>query len=451
MRSAKLGAILFLMTLLLRFGAFHCPVVDWDETIYALVGNAWLHGNPPYTTVWDNKPPFLYALFAVFEKFIPDPVIAIRALGVVAATAAAILVGKVAKSRGASSHAAIFASLAFVLGSVLNGGFATNAELIMVVFTTAAMLAACTERPFYAGLSFGAAVFIKHVAIFESAALLYALAINRPSFLKTFLWLALGGCVVPLTLIAYLAWWGGLYGFWQDTVVDDLVRISGHFDLQALKRSTKAQVRWIMLFAPLFLLRDVTIWLWLLGGVLGIISGKYFFLHYFIQILPSLCVAFGLALDHLFVQRKTAVLCGVVFLLPTLGYAAHASFLQLRLSPDERAIAAKIPSGASLYVFNNQPILYLLTQSTPPTPYVLPTILSGNRFYAVAQIDPLHEINRIFQNKPEFVVTAAESLSGPQLPGLEENPAAYQLVQTWLTADYSKFAQFPDAVIYKRN
>src|ERR1700688_908331 len=115
-QAAKFGLVIFCITLLVRVVAFYSPVINWDETIYALVGNAWIHGNPPYTAVWDNKPPFLYALFAFFEIIIPDPVIAIRMLGVVAATAAAILVGEVAKSRGASNHAAFFGSFAFAFG-----------------------------------------------------------------------------------------------------------------------------------------------------------------------------------------------------------------------------------------------------------------------------------------------------------------------------------------------
>jgi hypothetical protein len=448
-QTVKFGLVIFLTTLLLRCVAFYAPVINWDETVYALVGNAWDHGNPPYTAIWDNKPPFLYALFAIFEKIIPDPVIAIRLLGVLAASTAAILVGEVAKLRGASSHAAFFASLAFALGSICNGGLATNAELLMVVSTTGAMLAAFTEHPFYAGLSFGAAVFIKHVAAFEIFALLYGLFLTRPPFFKTFLQLALGGLVVPLALIAYLGWSGALYGFWQDVVVDDLTRVSGHFDWAALKVTASYQVCWIMLYASLFLLRDRVIWLWLLGGVIGIISGKYFYPHYFTQILPALCITFALGLDRMFTQRKAAILYALAFLAPTLASGLYKLSLLLRGPHDERAIAARIPNGASLYVFSGEPVLYLLTGATPPTPYVLPTVLTGKLFYGVAQIDPRHEINRIFQNRPDFVVTGSGSIAVAAQPGSDDNPAAYQLAQSWLQADYAVFALFPDAVIWK--
>ena len=450
-QTVKIIIVIFLITITLRFVAFYSPVINWDETIYALVGNAWVQGHPPYTTVWDNKPPLLYALFAVFEIIFLDPVIAIRTLGILAATTAAILVWSITKKRGVSNHSAFLGSLAFVIGSISNGGLATNAELLMVVFTTAAILFAISDRPFYAGLSFGAAIFIKHVVVFESIAILYAIFINRPPFLKTFFMLAIGGLVVPLLLIAYLGWSGALYGFWKEVVIDDLIRISGHFNWRALMVTGAYQICWIMLYASLFLLRDRVVWLWLLGGILGIISGKYFYPHYFIQILPALCVAFTLSLDRLFKERRVAVLCALAFLLPTFASGAHKLLSVLRAPGDERMIAEKIPRGASLYVFNAEPVLYLLTRSKPPTPYVLPTILTGNLFYNVAQVNPLHEINRIFQNNPDFVVTGSWSTSGTLLPQRDENPAAYQLAQNWLRADYSEFAIFPDAVVWKHN
>jgi hypothetical protein len=450
-QTAKVGIVIFLITIALRFVAFYSPVINWDETIYALVANAWVHGHPPYTTVWDNKPPLLYALFAIFEVIVPDPIIAIRTLGILAATTAAILIWAIAKKRGVSDHSAFLGSLAFVIASISNGGLATNAELLMVVFTSAAILSAISEQPFYAGLSFGAAIFIKHVVVFESLAILYVIFINRPPFLKTFLLLAIGGLVVPLLMIAYIGWSGAFYGFWKDVIIDDLTRVSGHFDWHALKVTGAYQLCWIMLYASLFLLRDRVVWLWLLGGILGVISGKYFYPHYFIQILPALCVAFALSLDRLFETRRVAVLCALVLLLPTIASGAYKLLSILRAPGDEHMIAAKIPNGASLYVFNAQPVLYLLTQSKPPTPYVLPTILTGNLFSNVAHVNPLLEINRIFQNSPSFVVTGSSSTSGTLQPQSDENPAAYQLAQNWLRADYTEFAFFPDAVVWKHN
>ena len=150
---------------------------------------------------------------------------------------------------------------------------------------------------------------------------------------------------------------------------------------------------------------------------------------------------------RLFETRRVAVLCALVLLLPTIASGAYKLLSILRAPGDEHMIAAKIPSGASLYVFNAQPVLYLLTQSKPPTPYVLPTILTGNLFSNVAHVNPLLEINRIFQNSPSFVVTGSSSTSGTLQPQSDENPAAYQLAQNWLRADYTEFAFFPDAVV----
>jgi hypothetical protein len=440
--------LLLALTTLLRYPALHTAVINWDETIYALVADAWLHGHPPYTSVWDNKPPLLYLLFAIFQKLIADPVTAIRVLGIVAATATAALVGRLAVRCGASANAACLASLAFVLGSLCNGGLATNAELLMVVFTSAAMLAAVSGRAFYAGLGLGAAICVKHVAVFEIFALLAALLAGRGQKVRIFFRFSLGGAIVALALLAGLACAGSLAGFWQEAVVDDVLRVSGTFDGAALRHSFAAQSCWIMLYASLLLLRDRAVWLWLLCGCLGIISGKYFYTHYFIQILPALCVAFALATDRLLLQRKHGVAFALVLLIPTLAGGVYKLSSLARAPHDERAIAARLAGGTSLYVFDSEPVLYLLTGAVPPTAYVLPTILSGRLFYAMAGIDPLHEIGRIFGTHPEFVVTQADSFA-PRRAGADRNPAAYALVQRWLTGDYDVFARFPDAVVYR--
>jgi len=370
-------------------------------------------------------------------------------LGIAAVTTTATLVVNLAAALGASRHAAFAAGIAFAVGSVCNGGLATNAELLMVVFTTAALLAAVRQKPFQAGICFAIAVFIKPVALFELLALLYGLFLTRPVSFRPLAWIAAGSLIVPILAIAYLAASGGLAGFWQDAVLDNFIRVSGQFDWFALKRAGIGQVCWLGLYALLVVLHARVIWLWLLGGVVGVVAGKYFYLHYFIQILPALCVAFALGVDRLFARRRTAIVCSLGLLAPTAAIAVFIISFLLRSSHDERSIAATIPSGASLYVFNGQPVLYLLAGSRPPTPYVLPTVLTGNRFHAVAQIDPLQEIDKIFHSKPQFVVTGAQPLSAPPGPGSDSNPVAFQTAQDWLEGQYVVYKVFPDAVVYQ--
>jgi hypothetical protein len=449
MNTAKIFISVSLIALVVRFVGFYYPAIDWDEAVYALVGSAWLHSEPPYTVVWDNKPPFLYALFAIFEAIIHDPVIAYRLLSLVAVSITATLVSHIAASRGASRHAAFLGALAFCIGSICNGGLATNAEVLMVVFTTAAIMSAIINRPVLAGIWFGTAVMTKHVAVFDGFAILYAIYAIGELSLMTLFRVAVGSLISPVLMIAFLAYSGAFNGFWQGAIIDNLTRISGHFDWDKFKVIVVYQACWLMLYASLLLLRDRLIWFWLLGGAVGITSGKYFYSHYFIQILPALCVAFALAVDRLFVQRKAAVLCAFAFLAPTIASGAYRISLLLRGPHNERAIAAKIPTGASLYVFDGEPILYLLAGSRPPTPYVLPTILTGDRFYNVAHINPLSEVNRIFKSRPEFVVTRPGHLSTTPQLGDENISSTYQLAAIWLSRDYAALAEFPDAVVYK--
>lgn len=75
--------IFFIIVVLsIRWSTFYQSVIDWDESLYLLVANAWSEGNLPYTEVWDNKPPGIYSLFLLAITFLNDSVFSIRILTV---------------------------------------------------------------------------------------------------------------------------------------------------------------------------------------------------------------------------------------------------------------------------------------------------------------------------------------------------------------------------------
>ncbi len=53
-------------------------VLDWDESLYFLMAQQWRLGHLPYTTIWDNKPIGIYAIFAAFQAVFGDGIFAIR-------------------------------------------------------------------------------------------------------------------------------------------------------------------------------------------------------------------------------------------------------------------------------------------------------------------------------------------------------------------------------------
>lgn len=122
----------FAIALVVRIEAFAESALDWDESVYVLMARSLLHGQAPYTAVWDHKPPGIYFLFALVELF-GGSVMSIHVVTCVAlaATAWAILSIWRTLFGGPSSRAWIAAAM--FLGVVQRyGGSSTNTEHFFV-------------------------------------------------------------------------------------------------------------------------------------------------------------------------------------------------------------------------------------------------------------------------------------------------------------------------------
>ncbi len=487
---------------MLRLPCFFRSVLDWDESLYVLTAGQLLSGHLPYTTIWDNKPPGIYAIFAVFEALFRNPVIAIRAATVVFVSLDAVIVWRLTHVLLADTSATLarrgasLAAAGFMLSALSNDGLSANTELFMAGFSAAAMLAAiepdfCAGRPrrraFYVGLLFGLACMVKYVAVFEAPAVAFAALATAPSGWRAGAQksaAAIAGALVPLGLIllAY-AVTGNIPLWWSCSIAANFARVAVPFLPSQLHAAAVTILpRWlpaiiascsIMLAAPF----AVTAWwrsattraasfglvllaLWLLGGALGVISAKSFYDHYFLQILPASSIALAVVTARVFpafgrVSRfRAAVLASLLLIIPAnAGYAALAAAIQpLRapgggFAPDMPAqIAAtlrpKIAAGATLYVFDSQPIIYALTGAAPPTRFVLPSVLTRCFLARVAGVNAPAEVARILSENPDFIITQAGK---PQTP----NPVVYTEFNTDIQARYQLWQRLPDAIIYR--
>ncbi len=456
-----------LLLLLTRLPVFPRSALDWDESLYAVMAEAWRSGHPPYTTVWDNKPPGIYAIFALAESAIGDPVLAIRAAALLAAACGAWLVHGLVRDLGGDAGAAWIGAFAYIIASATSDGLSSNTELFMVVFTAASMRAALHGRAGLAGPLFGAAILVKYVAVFEAPALLFGLALasrgDRPGVLARRIILAVGGTVAAGVLtLAWLAHQGDAHAFLADTVLANLRRAELGAAPGALSRALALQaIRW----GPLYLAamagairggrRGALILVWLVSALAGAVSARLFYDHYFLEMLPPLCTGTGLALPS--GRRLRPALAALVLALPALaaGRAVAGGLAPILrcgqggcvLHEDTpRLIAARVPRGASLYVFDSEPILYALTGSAPPTPYVLPSVLTRRRLAPVAGVDPKREVARILAERPEFIVIRPPRARDPAT----DDPDVYAELDAALAASYRLEAAFPDAMLYRR-
>jgi 4-amino-4-deoxy-L-arabinose transferase-like glycosyltransferase len=461
--------VFLVATWLSRWPVLYRTVLDWDESLYFLMARAWCAGHLPYAVIWDNKPPGIYAIFAVFSWLCGGWTGAMRIATVLCVAGLASLVFAIVRALGGRRMAAWAGGLLLVLASLSNDGLAANTELFMAFFTSAAVLAALRTRSGLAvGLCLGLAFMVKYVAVCEAPAvlLLFAWRVRqwRPAALVPV------GAALPLvlTVLVYAAA-GALPLFWADAVLSNLRRAQAPLSGAALSYALHVQlVRWGTLYAVagLFCLWALVrrapggwfLCLWLAGGLAGAAAAKSFYDHYFLQVLPALCVTTALAGARLkpwsglwsgpwsgpWRRNAAARLAMAALVAAPPAWAAQIA-LRAAMTPDEPRAAATAILAAharSLYVFDTQPILYALTGLTPPTRYVLPSVLTGTFLPTVAGIDPLAELNRILATSPQVIARRADPVG--------ETLSLVSTLDRTLAADYRAVGTYGEIEIFER-
>jgi hypothetical protein len=178
---------------------------------------------------------------------------------------------------------------------------------------------------------------------------------------------------------------------------------------------------------------------WLLGGLAGVAVSKSFYDHYFLQVLPVLCVSLGVWFARLPGGVLRAGFVAAALAPPALAAAAA---LQDATGPDVIRQVGGALHPDSLYVFDSQPILYALTGAAPPTRYVLPSELIGLTLPKVAGVDPVAEVARILATRPEFIARRDPAPANM-------DAAVYREVDAALAARYALWRRYPGVLVYK--
>ncbi len=79
------------LSVLVRMPAFANAVIDWDETVYLVVGQDLARGHLPYARYWAMKPPLGFVFYATSVALFGNSIIALRAFGAVYIGVAAYL------------------------------------------------------------------------------------------------------------------------------------------------------------------------------------------------------------------------------------------------------------------------------------------------------------------------------------------------------------------------
>lgn len=338
MRSKKIEWLIFtlfvLLTFFLRFPSFFQSAIGVDESLYLLVAKNLIDGHPPYTVVWDNKPPGIYFLFSLALRLFGNSFVSIRILACIAVSITSYLLYRLGKVISHNdTRVGLLAGILYAITSLGSGGIGANTEIFYAPFAVFAFYLLFSDvfnpvkrisqsylRLFIIGLAMGIGCQIKQVVIFEFIGILLIVGLHlyfqhsnswKSLFAKLFKCYALlfPGIFIPfLPILLYFIINGHLSDYVYANFTANLARVSGaSYSISGFVAGFLIQLKsnlllWIcLLLIPVYWISSgennpeskrtlIYLVVWFSMAFLGVCSPKTFYYYYFLQLLPSLCL-----------------------------------------------------------------------------------------------------------------------------------------------------------------
>jgi 4-amino-4-deoxy-L-arabinose transferase-like glycosyltransferase len=452
-----------LAALVLRASSLFRSVVDWDESLYLLMARSMLEGNAPYTAIWNNTPPGIYAIFASVLAIFPNSIPAIRMLtcAVVGLTSLGLYRLGVVLSAGDQSPG-LMAGGFYVLysASPAMGGLASNTELFYTLLTVWAFLILLTSeslrKGWLVGLLLGIAFQIKYHVAFDFLAALLIIA-AQIGFERTKLratlreWgsMLLGFLLPLLGVAASFLIVGHFQEYVRSALWANLIYVAGSnatvgHALTVLKDQILAHpLLWlssILVGLELILERRETarykpyILIWLALGLVGVLATRRFWDHYFLQVLPAMCLltaytVHGILKHDMTRLQRIAILTVILLATPMLGpirenlnAAAEVVYQRFIERTDEwrdtplriaEYLDERTEASDYIYVADDQPVIYFLVDAQCPTRFPFPDHLTNPDLTGMTGTDPVAELHAIMAKSPRYVVRRRDPEHAP--------------------------------------
>jgi hypothetical protein len=419
MRGAAAVAAL---TLFFHLQLFARPFYNADEAIYSAIANRINAGEVLYRGAVDHKPPAIYYTYALtYRLFGQNAIHAVHMLVIVWVFATAMLVAVVARARSGESAAWLAAALygTYTSASIPKWFLAANSELFMQLPVVAAMaLAVLWPRRAFAcagaGFLLGIASLFKLQGIFLACPIAYLIVADvQPAprltdvgrAVSRLLFVA-GGALVPLAVVAATFRAAGAWDaliFWPITfgsryaaaseLGDALTKLAARgsffcYTLPALPIGAFIAIRTLQREPDRIGVGTVV---WLASAFAAVCIGGRFFAHYFILLLPPLCVLaapplYGLVRSG---ARSTGARLALAALIaaPPVAFFLYAPWNDTYLSIDPREpralasvgefIKENTPARARVFVWGNSPEIYFYADRLPATRFVFANYQTG--------------------------------------------------------------------------
>jgi 4-amino-4-deoxy-L-arabinose transferase-like glycosyltransferase len=392
----KLFAVLLVLTAALRLPAFFVDVFNSDETFLATQAQVINQGGDLYLEAADRKPPLVpYVYAAAFDLFDTTDLWSVRVFAMLAGAGTALLVAMEARrryGRRASWMAGVLCVLALVAFAPQDGQ-AANFEIFMLPAMTAAVLLARRGRSASAGVAVAVATLAKQTGAFTLLPVLYLVWRHQR---QRGLARAVIGFAVPITLAALAVGPGDLL-YWTVLGNGSYISIESArtYILVALILMT---LGWVACNLPIVWRlpaawrtrrepvrdgdTDLDLWLWLASAALAVALGFRFFGHYYLQLVPPLCLLTAGSLVR--ARRKVAIITVTWAALAAIAFSAAGYFMRpFGPEPDYQAVsnylAANVTGDNRIFVWGAVPEIYWASGKLPATRFVTtPTFLGGS-------------------------------------------------------------------------
>ena len=420
--------LLLLVAFLIRSPFYGNPVIHSDEQFYLLVGDRLLHGAWPYVDIFDRKPIGLFLVFAAIRSVGGDGVLMYQLAATLVAAATAWLVARIVDRLtpdAASPLASFGAGMIYLVwiivfdgagGQSAIWGNALMAGAALLVLDTTRDRRHINVRGAGAMLLIGMAMQIKYTAMFEGIffglTLLWAArdAGRTTARLAADAALWIGAALLP-TALAWAVY--AAAGHNDAFVFANFVSIFGQQNDDGLGSNLLKLAGGIALASPPILLAwrgrraapFALAWLASAGIAVGIMHR--FELLYFLPISLPLAVAAGTGLAKGSIATSRRWFMAV--LLFGLVAATISSGTRLARRGNARQVAnlAELigpkPQGC-LLAFGTEAILYYLTQSCLPTPFIFGSHLSRMTEAHGLDVDQATETARVLAANPGVIV-----------------------------------------------
>lgn len=497
--------ILTLILIILRLPALLNPVLDVDEAIYGLFARIWFDGGVPYIDCAETKPLGIYffygVIFSIFGKFNTTAVHAIT-IAVVGVTSYVVY----AIARKLYGHkAGLWAAFFYIVFGVtyIPKYIATTIEPIMLLpvalqFYFWLRFENEGRRMFAlaSGVAFSTACLFKYQAGMNLFILLAYLGILKPvinrgipykNHWKGFAHFLFGAIWLPVIMIGYLAYVGGLSGFWYWNIQGNAEYIGGGtaaFDLtrrlltRVLPYIASTGLLWVLAFIRVVKHnksrpQEWLIVLWLFLSFIPVSAGLRFYGHYFLLLVPPLAILASEVADEIWSNRRRRFVRRLIafwIILPALGfttarffipqihtavgednldnYMPIAEYVAKHTSPDERIIA-----------WGYAPLIYWYSERMPATRFFWSDVLVG-RVAGLGDVKPADAdkfvnpeawdmfMADVARHRPTYIIDTAPA----GLHNYKNYPISlYPRIADYLDINYHKETTVGGAVLYRRN